>query len=153
MISLTKKNVEKQEWYLKYVEEIIKLLKEIEEGLHPEGIKKFNESFSMNIFSYQSDEEVNRNWEVHKNHIDIHVLLKGQEMIGFSDDYQWNEKHYDVENDSLSFESEIISKQLLNEKDWLIIFPNEGHKTGLSIDSPTEIKKAVFKIKVGGKNE
>ena len=91
-------------------------------------------------------------WEAHLKYIDIHYILKGEEKIevGQIKDATLT-KTYDEAGDYALYEAsgESIS---MHQGDFMILFPNEVHKTAISINNTLEVKKIVFKTHVNHKH-
>lgn len=113
-------------------------------GSHPiDGDQVF-----VNIAHYQTTTRDQRFWEAHKDYIDLHIILAGEERIdlNFVDNMELGA--YKKEDDFLAMEGEANSSLELEPGDFLICYPNDGHMTGLMVDGPAEVKKAIFKIKL-----
>ncbi|MGR5061724.1 N-acetylneuraminate anomerase [Photobacterium sp. DNB22_13_2] len=87
--------------------------------------------------------------EVHREYLDIQYLITGEERIGFAlaNDSHTVEKTYDAENDywlagQLNMESEVVMEPGM----FAIFLPNQPHKPGCEVQTPTAIKKAVVKV-------
>lgn len=122
---------------------IEKTIARIERGELAAGRHQLTESLAVAIFSYETAKEIERNWEAHEHHLDVHVLLKGQESIGFATTEGLKKENVDKVNDSYEFQTDSDNYWKLEPGERLVIFPNEGHKTEVSMT----VSKAVFKIK------
>lgn len=85
--------------------------------------------------------------EIHDSHIDIHVILEGDETIGHKDralcDTTGNVK-YDEPNDIAFLKGEEADNYLsLGKGNLAILFPADAHSP---LIGEGEVKKAVFKI-------
>lgn len=87
-------------------------------------------------------------FETHKDYIDIHVVVEGEEGIGYSLQEELTaETEYDKASDFQKFAGE--AKQIFTVKNdrFIIFFPEEPHMPLMALDTPKKIKKAIFKIK------
>lgn len=126
---------------------IEKTIARIERGELAAGRHQLTESLAVAIFSYETAKEIERNWEAHEHHLDVHVLLKGQESIGFATTEGLKKENVDKVNDSYEFQTDSDNYWKLEPGERLVIFPNEGHKTGIATGVSMTVSKAVFKIK------
>lgn len=87
-------------------------------------------------------------WESHRKYLDIHLILEGEEVVNISDISLMNSiKEY--EEDYELFSGEKTHSLTLNSGDFLLLFPNEVHKTSIiTPKGPSKIKKLVFKQKI-----
>ncbi len=91
--------------------------------------------------------EVLPKMEVHDSFIDIHVLLEGNETIGFKDRAlcHLDGVHYDEVKDVALFEEEPDVYVNCGLDNFVICYPKDGHTPLLGEGS---IKKAIFKVRV-----
>lgn len=120
-------------------------LKSFENGVyHIDGDDIF-----VNIVEYTTTTPENRFWETHRTYIDIHVMLTGTEEIHLNFLQNMTEKQpYAEKEDMLLLEGTKNSSVRLTENDFVICFPEDAHCTGVQVDEPVKLKKAIFKIKV-----
>lgn len=118
------------------------VLKERKPGTYPID----GERFYVNIAEYTTAPEEEKFWEAHRKYLDIHLLLKGTERIdlGFIKDME--QKEYVPGEDFLPLEGEAAARITLGEGDFLVCFPEDGHRTGVAARKPQNIKKAIFKV-------
>ncbi|CAM3155193.1 YhcH/YjgK/YiaL family protein [Streptobacillus ratti] len=87
--------------------------------------------------------------EYHKRYIDIHVVIEGEEIIGYASfDDCVETKEFDEENDYAFMKGNMKTEFYLDNKKFLIIFPNEPHMGLLKVDEEKEIKKVIFKVEL-----
>ncbi len=101
------------------------------------------------VQEYKTQTETEKKWESHKKFIDIQIVLKGQEYLGFSPTQSLViETEYDKEKDLIFYHNDQIqrSKVLLLKDDFAIFFPHDAHKPGLHLTHENEVKKAVIKV-------
>lgn len=87
--------------------------------------------------------------EYHKRYIDIHIVLEGEESIGYSALNSVIEtKKFDIENDYALMKGDIQTEFYLDKEKFLIIFPYEPHIALLKVGNEKEIKKVIFKVEI-----
>lgn len=87
--------------------------------------------------------------EYHKRYADIHVVIEGEEIIGYAAfDECVETKKFDEENDYAFMKGEMKTEFYLDNKKFLIIFPNEPHMALLKVGEEKEIKKVIFKVEL-----
>ncbi len=110
-------------------------------------------NINFRIDEYKTQIASERYWQAHKYHMDIYILLKGQERIdmkGKLSSETMNAYHYDKKEDMLMLEEvQPDSINYLNDYgDILIFFAGEAHKTGIHAELENEFKVVLFKIKL-----
>ncbi|MCL2744356.1 MAG: YhcH/YjgK/YiaL family protein [Planctomycetaceae bacterium] len=112
------------------------------------------EDIFVNVNSYTTEPAEKRPWEAHRKYIDIQYALAGSE---FSQQFPTavlagadKEAKYDAENDVIFFKNtgaEVNAVLLSSDvKSFAVFFPQDAHKPGISVNTPVEIKKVIFKI-------
>lgn len=115
-----------------------------EKGSHPID----GERLYVNIAEYGTTVPENRFWEAHKQYLDLHFMLRGEERIDVAFIENMEQKEYVEKDDFLPLEGTPILTATLREGDFLICYPQDGHMTGLAADKPVNLKKAIFKIRI-----
>ena len=86
--------------------------------------------------------------EAHRNFIDIQLITKGSEKIGFALlNGQQVKDEYDQQKD-ISFYYGDCDYLTLVPGTFAIFFPEDLHKPGIAVQYPAGVKKIVIKIKV-----
>lgn len=119
-------------------------LNSYEKGSHPiDGERLF-----VNIVEYTTTTAENRFWEAHRDYLDVHVMLRGEERIdvNFIGNMQCGE--YGKKDDFLPMEGEKNGFVILRPGDFLICYPSDGHRTAVAPGKPETIKKAIFKVRI-----
>lgn len=104
-----------------------------------------------NIFIMNSEPECllkeNQVLEYHKKYLDIHILLTGEETIGWKNlsDCKQEEKKFDTEADFGLFKDKPTSYITLKPNEFAIIYPEDAHAP---IIGNGKIRKLVVKIKI-----
>ena len=117
-------------------------MKALENGKHDLGNGNY-----VNVFEYDTKEN-DGVFEAHKEYIDIHFVIIGEEKILWSDKYLEETKTYQADGDySLGT---VANPSVVEMKEGLCLFEvDEPHKAGVCLKDGCHVKKAVFKI-VGG---
>ena len=100
----------------------------------------------VNVVEYATTAPGNRFWEAHKDYLDVHVMLKGQERIDVNFIQNMELKEYVKKDDFLPMEGEKNASVVLREGDFLVCYPSDGHRTAVQVEEPETIKKAIFKV-------
>ena len=95
-------------------------------------------------------------FEAHRKFVDIQYLAKGKEYIYVTPvDNERNREvtPYDETKDITFFDDDNYSKHLLSSENFLVLFPSDGHKPCMKVDSNEVVRKVVVKIPVAQKNK
>ncbi len=89
-------------------------------------------------------------WESHKKYIDLQYIVEGSEEIGWMPiDGLSASGEYDAEKDKTNYnETEHWTRLEMNAGDFTVLYPEDGHKACGILEKPSEVKKAVIKIKL-----
>lgn len=125
----------------------------IENGSYKNGVLGRNELDGDNVFFNLQEcktkvlEECF--FEGHKKYIDIHVVIDGEEGIGYSLKDSLKEKtEYNEESDFQVLEGTEEYRFNMTKDNFFIAFPDEPHMPLIAKNNePKEVKKVVFKIK------
>ncbi|HEY5715080.1 MAG TPA: YhcH/YjgK/YiaL family protein [Psychromonas sp.] len=110
--------------------------------------------FWCEILDLNSSPASGKNFEIHKLFIDVHVLIKGQEIMGFANgeltvtDLSMGDKdvYFGITRDGRYV--------ALNEGELAIFYPGEIHKPLCHLEGEAQqIKKAVIKIRQSSLND
>lgn len=102
----------------------------------------------VNIVEYKTTTEDNRFWEAHKNYLDLHFIINGEEIINVNFINNMEQKPFVEQDDFLPLEGDKKTSVVLQKDDFLICYPNDAHMTAIQVEKPTNIKKAIFKVKI-----
>ena len=115
-----------------------------EKGSHPiDGERLF-----VNIVEYETTKPENRFWEAHRNYLDVHLMLDGQEQIDLNFIENMEQKDFVQKDDFLPMDGEPNSHVVLRAGDFLVCYPDDGHRTAVAAEGPERIKKAIFKVRI-----
>lgn len=102
----------------------------------------------INRFSYAPLDEENCFFEGHKNYLDIHIVLDGKELLGYSDISDLVAvTEYDSINDFIKYEGNVNTYCKLESGRFAITFPEDIHMPKVKI-SEKIIEKVVCKVLV-----
>lgn len=88
-------------------------------------------------------------FESHKQYIDIHVVISGEENLGFVPRPEATlTKEYDSEGDYELLDGEIKNMIHLTPERFVMFFPDEPHMALLKVGEVKEITKVIFKVLV-----
>ena len=87
-------------------------------------------------------------FETHKNHIDIHITLEGEEWFGHGTlDNMTQSGEYNAEKDSTYYTGEGVYLQAPKGR-FILFMPEDVHKAGVYFNQQGRVKKIVIKIKI-----
>lgn len=115
------------------------------------GIYPINDRLLLKVMEYSTGKECKVGYEAHKEHLDIHYVVRGKERIKWSPINEMAVKTpYDAENDAIFYERPIVhsSEALLGDGVFAIMFPQDGHACTYYVDKCEIIKKIVVKVKI-----
>ena len=113
-----------------------------EKGSHPiDGERLF-----VNIVEYTTTNAEERFWEAHKQYLDVHIMLRGEEQIDLNFIQNMEVKEFVEKDDFLPMDGEKNASVILRDGDFLICYPSDGHRTAVAVEKPAAIKKAIFKV-------
>lgn len=119
-------------------------LKNFEKGIHEiDGDRLF-----VNIQEYETKPKEEKSWEAHKDYLDLHFMIDGCEQIDTGNISKMKLLEYVKKDDFQALEGDNNASSILNNGDFLLCFPHDGHMPGISFNGSRKIKKAVFKIKI-----
>ena len=105
---------------------------------------------TLNLFTTQPDEQLF--FEAHKDYLDIHVVLSGEERMDIADTatLTLNEAASKPANDFYAYADKDPAHQsiILRNGDFLVAFPADAHRVKGQVSGPTDVRKVVFKIKL-----
>lgn len=86
-------------------------------------------------------------WEAHRKMIDLHYMVSGQELIGYSDVSSLQMQEYHAHDDFSAGEGDGEWIRL-DEQYFVILFPQDGHSPSVAVSEPKKVRKVVIKIPV-----
>ena len=132
------------------IAEALKWLQTVDTSVLQEGKNPIRgEDIFCSVHFYDTTGADARPWEGHRKYIDIHFIIKGEEIIGISPiDVMQIKKDYDAQTDFIEFEGATQQQILLKEGMLLIAFPEDIHKTALQVvpGQACAVKKGIIKV-------
>lgn len=107
-----------------------------------------NENVIINRQRYVGNEHMDA--ENHNEHLDIQIVLKGKEKVGYADISNNSLKvkiPYNEVKDVTKYDVEDESFFILEDGGFVLVFPEDIHRPGLKVDEEI-IEKVVVKIKI-----
>lgn len=105
-----------------------------------------------NIFAsvqaYNTKMETECLFESHRRYIDIQVIINGIEKMSWLpiDKLNLIEDNFDKDDYALYKESFHGSELIVHEGEFVIFYPEDGHKPCIAVDKPSYVKKVVLKV-------
>lgn len=139
------------EKYKKQIEQIEEFIETTDFEVFDNGEKvELNEDIFFFKSEYKGKEVATNNIENHRNMIDIHYAYKGKEQINICNIEELKlTEEYDTDKDVEWYDPTEVSnvqELIINEGEYVLCFPGEGHEPEIKVDSE-ECTKIVFKIK------
>lgn len=106
----------------------------------------------INCFSYETMESDQAFFEAHRDYLDLHVVLEGEEQIEVSYRGNLEEFEQDLSADYVGYKGKTEVVCLMRPGDFLVAFPEDAHKVKVKTNRVCQVKKAVFKIRVDKNN-
>ena len=105
-----------------------------------------DEKLYVNIQTYETKDDAP--FEAHRKYADIQYMIKGTETIGIT--HYLNCSTIDEYNKEKDIEflhcNKFSSRQVLNEGEFCILYPQDAHQPSLHYDKKQKVKKAVVKV-------
>ena len=127
-------------------EKAFEILKSLDETA-TERITVEDGVFWINIAEFDEIAPGEKQFEAHRDFLDIHFIISGEEKFGYADIEKLSEtKEYDAENDYLllSGEADVLT---LKKGDFCVVFPEDAHIPVMG-KGDGKLKKAIVKIKL-----
>ncbi len=123
-------------------------LLKLESGKHI--IKEDGEVY-VNRSSYVGKEFKDAKIEGHEKWLDIQLVLKNQEKVGYVDKRKYSESNitipYNAEKDKANYEGDLDCVVTLDSGYFALVYPNDLHKPCIKVNDEI-IEKAVVKVKI-----
>lgn len=103
-----------------------------------------------NVMSYETFAAENLKFEGHKNHIDVQLLLEGEELMDvyLGADLEVDTPYSEAGDAALFRAPQLFSTVLLRPGRFAVVFPDDLHQPSRCIDVPQPVRKMVVKVRV-----
>lgn len=106
-----------------------------------------NDDIYIIVQEYETKNAKDSKLEAHQKYTDIQYIIKGREKLGYLHIDKFSpETFYDTNKDIIFGNGDCTFVEA-NEGDFVIFTPQDAHMPCISIDAPSQVKKAVIKIK------
>lgn len=129
---------------INYVKENFEEIKNFENGTYEIDGK----NIFMQVMEADTQSVEERRIESHRKYIDVQVVLKGKEVLGFCVDNSELEIVEEIEERDIIFYKGMNNETFIKAQEgcYNIFFPDDIHRPGVMYDEPMHIKKAVIKV-------
>jgi biofilm protein TabA len=121
------------------------------DGKTPDGSHALALGCEARVMSYRTEAAETRRWESHRRFIDIQFVVSGRERMQVAEVGSLHDATtYDAAND-VSFYSAAAtgaSELRVGVGEFTIFFPHDGHRPGIALGAPADIRKIVIKVPV-----
>lgn len=106
------------------------------------------DSIVMEVIEVDTVQHDAKLFEAHQRYIDIHLTLSGEEWYGYVPiNNLMPAGEYDIERDISWYKGEGVYFQVPRGQ-FVLFFPEDGHKPGITFTHSEQIKKLVIKIEI-----
>lgn len=112
------------------------------------GRHDFNENLYINVVSYETKESFEGVFESHKDYIDLHALVSGEEKIYYGDrEKMIITKDYDKDGDYELLKGQDYFSVAYSKMQGVECAVNEPHMAAGAVNGGDKVLKAIVKIK------
>lgn len=102
----------------------------------------------INVMDAKASPVEERDYEIHKNYMDIQIDLVGVERIDTGDCTKMEVDEYDEEKDVAKATAVDLAQCLIGSGNFIICMAGEPHKPNIAVSEDTVLKKAVCKVHI-----
>ena len=102
----------------------------------------------INVMDAKASPVEERDYEIHKNYMDIQIDLVGVERIDTGDCTKMEVDEYDEEKDVAKATAVDLAQCLIGPGNFIICMAGEPHKPNIAVSEDTVLKKAVCKVHI-----
>ena len=106
---------------------------------------------SSQVQQYSTLRPEKMRFEAHRSYIDIQIVVSGRETIFWAPLARLGKisSPYEYERDVVFFDDPAVAVALrLEEGDYAVFFPSDGHKPKCAVEDPETVQKIVVKVAV-----
>jgi len=100
------------------------------------------------VQQYQTKPLADGKWEAHRKYIDVQYVEKGIERIGWAPVGTLDVTEPYDEGRDIAFYNGSGDFVTVRAGTFVILFPNDAHMPGITVDTPSPVKKVVVKVRV-----
>lgn len=134
------------------LEKCADFIKKFENENLPDGSYEIDsDRVFANIQSYRTKpQSEDSRFEAHKKYIDVQYIVSGIEKIRWAKlgDLTQTEERYSKGQDIAFYEGEPRLDFVLTKGTFLMLYPQDAHMPGLSVEKDSTVRKIVFKLAV-----
>lgn len=130
------------------IEKALEILAGLDKMKEP-GHYEVSPDISYNIEVYETKQEELCQYESHEKYADIQCILEGEEILYSIPSQELEVKENLLEERDVIFymDTKRGKPHLLQEGDFIILYPGDAHKAGVCAGEKRMVKKAVFKVR------
>lgn len=111
----------------------------------PVGRYELGEIFAM-VQEFDTIPAGEKQFELHRNYLDVHIVLSGEEVIEYEDISQLSPVEPYKEESDIQFLEGVGIPVLVKAGMFCLVFVHDGHKPGCCVEKPEKLRKIVLKI-------
>lgn len=101
-----------------------------------------------NVMEYQTKPMEECMWEAHQKYLDVHYLVRGEEIIYVANISNMQQEMYSEEGDYYRLNGSPEHQVCLKPGEYLTFSTEDAHMTGCCYNNRLSVKKIVFKIRI-----
>ncbi len=117
----------------------------------PDGNYAIANGCEARIMTYRTEPAEQKRWESHRRFIDIQFMVAGRERMDVAEiSTLHGATTYDEANDVLFYDHAPagVTGAVVKQGEFTIFFPHDGHRPGITIDVPVDVRKIVIKVPI-----
>ena len=130
----------------------VEFLKRFEEEALPDGEYEIDgERVFANIQTYRTKQQDDTcRFEAHRKYVDVQYIVSGMEKIRVAKlgDLKLTEERSSKGQDIAFYEGEPRLDFVLTKGTFLMLYPQDAHMPGLSVEKDSTVRKIIFKLAV-----
>ncbi|WP_409969283.1 YhcH/YjgK/YiaL family protein [Bengtsoniella intestinalis] len=100
------------------------------------------------VQEFETKMPADKDYELHRKYADVHVVLEGQESLGYDDIAVMTPKEDFNETKDMQMLDGVGQYVTINPGMFCVVLPHDGHKPGCCVEAPGKLRKFVVKIPV-----
>ncbi len=113
----------------------------------PVGRYDCGDSFVL-VQEFETKPAAAKDYELHRKYADVHVVLQGQESLGYDDIENLPPKEAFNPDKDMQMLDGVGQYVTINPGMFCLVLPHDGHKPGCCVETPSFLRKFVIKIPV-----